>query len=104
MKELKYDFGFDSFNMNSFYGTEAALNTVMLAYNLMSLFRQSIVGNKVQPKLSTLRYRLFAMGGYIVKEGNNRILKLSLAMKRREWFLGLWDKTSHFSLPVNMVT
>lgn len=104
IKELKYDFGFDSFNMNSFYGTEAALNTVMLAYNLMSLFRQSIVGNKVQPKLSTLRYRLFAMGGYIVKEGNNRILKLSLAMKRREWFLGLWDKTSHFSLPVNMVT
>jgi hypothetical protein len=88
--------------MNSFYGTEAALNMVMLAYNLMSLFRQSIIGNKVQPKLSTLRYRLFAMGGYIVHEGNHRILKLSLAIKHREWFLGLWDKTSHFSLPVNL--
>ena len=25
IKELKYDFGFDSFNLNSFYGTEAAL-------------------------------------------------------------------------------
>ncbi len=29
-------------------------------------------GNKVQQKLSTLRYRLFAMGGYMVKEGNRR--------------------------------
>ncbi|MEN6488418.1 MAG: IS1380 family transposase [Smithella sp.] len=104
IKELKYDFGFDSFNIADFYGTEAALNMVMLAYNLMSLFRQSILGSKVQHKLSTLRYRLFAMGGYMVKDGNSRILKLSLSMKRREWFLGLWNKTSLFSLPVKMET
>ena len=102
IKELKYDFGFDSFNLHSFYGTEAALNMVMLAYNLMSLFRQSIIGTKVQQKMSTLRYKLFAMGGYMVKDGNRRILKLSLAMKRREWFLGLWDKTSRLSLPVTI--
>lgn len=104
IKELKYDFGFDSFNIDNFYGTEAALNMVMLAYNLMSLFRQSILGSKVQHKLSTLRYRLFVMGGYMVKDGNRRILKLSLAMKRREWFLGLWDKTLNFSLPVKLET
>ncbi|HYA13971.1 MAG TPA: IS1380 family transposase, partial [Syntrophales bacterium] len=94
IKELKNDFGFDSFNMQSFYGTEAALNMVMMAYNLMSLFRQVIMESKVQPKLSTLRYRLFAIGAYMVKEGNSRILKLSLAMKRRAWFLGLWGKAS----------
>jgi len=101
IKELKYDFGFDSFNMKSFYGTEAALNMVMLAYNLMSLFRQMILQEKTQAKLSTLRYRLFAIGGYMVKDGNKRILKLSLAMKRRAWFLGLWNKTSQFSMPVS---
>jgi hypothetical protein len=33
----------------------------------------------------------------MIKEGNHRILKLSLTMKRREWLLGLLDKTS-FSL------
>ena len=104
IKELKYDFGFDSFNLHSFYGTEAALNMVMLAYNLMSLFRQSIMGSKVQQKMSTLRYKLFAMGAYMVKEGNRHILKLSLSMKRREWFMGLWDKASRFSLPVNLST
>ena len=37
IKELKYDFGFDSFNMQSFFGTEAALIFAMLAYNLMAL-------------------------------------------------------------------
>jgi hypothetical protein len=42
---------------------------VMLGYNLMSLFRQSILGRKVQCKLSTLRYRLLTMGGYMIKEG-----------------------------------
>jgi hypothetical protein len=41
----------------------------MLGYNLMSLFRQSILGSKVQYKLSTLRYRLLTMGGYMIKEG-----------------------------------
>ncbi|WP_370870927.1 transposase, partial [Hydrogenophaga sp.] len=41
IKELKYDFAADNFNMKDFWATEAALNTVMLAYNLMSLFRQS---------------------------------------------------------------
>ena len=104
IKELKYDFVFDSFNINNFYGTEAELNMVMLDYNLMSLFRQSILGSKVQYKLSTLRYRLFAMDDYMIKEGNSRILKLSLTMKRREWFLGLWDKTSLFFLYVNLIT
>ena len=54
--------------------------------------------------MSTLRYKLFAMGGYMVKEGNCHILKLSLSMKHREWFLGLWDKTSRFSLPVTLST
>ena len=33
IKELKYDFGFDSFNLKDFYATEAALTFVMIAYN-----------------------------------------------------------------------
>lgn len=40
IKELKYDFGSDSFNQQSSYATEAALNFVMMAYNFISLFRQ----------------------------------------------------------------
>jgi hypothetical protein len=92
IKELKEDFGADSFNMNNFFATEAALNFVMMAYNLMSLFRQVIIQEPVQQTMKTLRYRVFAIGSYITKVGNDRVLKLSIAMKRRQWFRGLWSQ------------
>ena len=47
IKELKYDFAADSFNMKDFWATEAALNVVMLAYNLMSLFRQVLLNTSI---------------------------------------------------------
>jgi len=101
IKELKYDFGFESFNMNEFYATEAALNFAMLAYNLMSLFKHAIIKGDKYNMLSTLRFKLFNIGSYITKNGNSKILKLCLAPKRRQWFLGLWDNSRHFSLPVS---
>lgn len=99
IKELKYDFGSDSFNMKSFFGTEAALQVVMMAYNFTSLFRQFVLNTKVHVQMKGLRYQVFNIGGYIVKQGNQRILKLSLAMKRREWFTGLWMNVNSFSTP-----
>jgi len=102
IKELKYDFGFQSFNLRNFWGTEAALNFAMIAYNLMSLFRQFILNSQTQQRLSTLRYRTFSIGAYLVKEGRYIVLKLSLALKRREWFTGLWNQSKQFSLPVTI--
>jgi hypothetical protein len=104
IRELKYDFGAEGFCLRSFSATEAAMNFVMLAYNLMSLFRQAVVCGDRQQMMKTLRYRLFAVGGYIVKDGNRRILKLSMAMKRREWFKGLWAKSNAFDLPANLTS
>jgi hypothetical protein len=99
IKEVKYDFGAESFNTNDFWATEAILNFVMLAYNLMSLFRQAVLGTKVMHFMKTLRYKVFAIGAYMIKNGNTRILKLSLAMKRREWFSGLWDISNQTNWP-----
>jgi len=99
IKEVKYDFGFESFNCNDFWTTEATLNFVMMAYNLMSLFRQAVIGTKVQNYMKTLRYKVFAIGGYIIKKGNSRILKLSLQMKRQEWYTGLWSSSKLMSWP-----
>lgn len=42
IKQLKADFGLDAFNLQDFWATEAALGFAMLAYNLMSLFRQAV--------------------------------------------------------------
>ena len=99
IKELKEDFGTESFNVQDFFATEAALNFVMMGYYLMSLFRQVILKSSTEHQLKTLRYRVFAIGSYIVNNGNEIILKLSLAMKRREWFNGLWNNTQLMSWP-----
>lgn len=99
IKELKYDFGFDSFNMNSFFATEAALTFAMIAYNLMALFRQFVMNSKVQHTLSTLRYKTFAIAAYFEKSKDKYILKLSLNMKRREWFAGLWNQSNQVNYP-----
>lgn len=71
IKELKEDFGADSFNMDDFFATEAALNFVMMGYNLISLFRQAILNTKTHQQLKTLRYKVFAIGLY--------------------WFSGKWN-------------
>jgi hypothetical protein len=39
------------------------------------------------------------IGGYMIKNGNSRILKLSMQMKRRDWFKGLWSSTELMSWP-----
>lgn len=104
IKELKYDFAADSFNVHAFAATETTLNFIMMAYNLMSLFRQVILRNQVQPRMKTLRYQLFAIGAYMIKEGNAKVLKLSLAMKKRAWFNGLWDRSNDVSSPYSFST
>jgi hypothetical protein len=99
IKELDYDFGMNAFNLHKFYATEAALNFVMIAYNLMNLFRRFILSDKVQKRLSTIRYNTFAIGAYLIKDGKYTILKLALKLKRREWFTGIWNYSRHFEYP-----
>jgi hypothetical protein len=99
IKELKYDFGFDSFNLQDFYATEAALTFAMIAYNLMSLFRTFLQQEKTQKTLSTLRYKAFAIGAYFEKKDGKLVLKIALNKKRRTWFNGLWTYSKVFEYP-----
>ena len=90
IKELKADFGLDAFNMGDFWATEAALAVAMLAYNLMSLFRQSVMRSRIQHTLSTLHGLVLAIGGrWRGSPGNDRLL-LSVPRRKRAWFAGLW--------------
>lgn len=104
IKELKQDFGLDSFATNNFYALEATLNFIMIAYNLMSLFKQAIVQTKEQPQLKTLRYKLFATASYITKNGNQRILNLAIAIKNRKWWDGLFGKYDDMVFPYHFPT
>ena len=98
IKELKQDFGFDSFNLNGFYPTEAALTFAMIAYNLMAIFRMFVLQEKTQKHLSTLRYRTFAIGAYFEKVKGKLVLRIALTKKRRNWFDSLWDYPIQFPI------
>jgi hypothetical protein len=99
IKELKADFGLESFNLEGFYPTEAALIMVMMAYNLMAIFRMFVLQSEVQHTLSTLRYKTLAIGAYFQKVNNEIHLKIALGKKRRHWFEGLWNKSKEFNTP-----
>ena len=91
IKELKYDFGLDSFCMDKFWATEAAFRTIMIAYNLMSLFRQIVLKSKSQATLSTLRFKCFALGSWISKHAGKTLLNISATGEKRKWLDGLFD-------------
>jgi hypothetical protein len=95
---LKYDFGFDSFNLNNFFGTEASLGMAMLAYNIMALFRQVVFNTKVQHTLSALRFKTFAIGTYFEKVKDKTVLRMAIHKKRRKWFSGLWEASKKLNL------
>ena len=91
IKELKYDFGLDSFCMDKFWATEAAFRMIMVAYNMMSLFRQIVLKSKSQATLSTLRFKCFALGSWISKHAGKTTLNISAVGEKRKWLDGLFD-------------
>ncbi len=94
IKELKADFGLDAFNMRDFWATEAALGFAMLAYNLMSLFRQAVLRSRIQHTLSTLHGLVLAIGGAWHQDARQNRLMLSVPRRKRAWFAGLWANAS----------
>ena len=95
IKELKNDFGLDSFSLNSFYATEAALGFAMLAYNLMSVFRQAVMRARIQPTLATLHQQVLAVGAFWHRDPKQNQLLLAVSRRRRAWFEGLWANAGH---------
>jgi hypothetical protein len=91
IKELKYDFGADSFCLSSFNATEAAFRFIMVAYNLLSLFRQIALRERKQSTLKTLRFKCIALGAWITKHSRHKILNIALAREKSAWLDGLFD-------------
>ena len=94
IKELKADFGLDSFNMAQFWATEAALGMAMLAYNLMSLFRQAVMKSGIHHTLATLHHKVFAVGAFWDSGADKNVLRLAVTRRRRQWFEGLWAQAA----------
>ena len=93
IKELKADFGLDSFVLRDFWATEAALGVSMLAYNLMSVFRHTVMRQTVHHTLATLHHKVMAVGAFWENpkvKPKIPTLRLAVARQRRHWFEGLW--------------
>jgi hypothetical protein len=80
--------------MRDFWATEAALGLDMLAYHLMSVFRQTVMRSQVQHTLSTLHGLVLAIGGSS-DQGDKHHLLLSLPCRKHDGCSGLWSNVSH---------
>lgn len=99
IKELKNDFGLENFCLHDFWATEASFRWIMVAYNLMSLFRHFALNHHKRATLSTLKSYCFALGAWTVNHANRRTLKISLPVKRRPWLDGIFSQVANSSPP-----
>lgn len=104
IQELKYDFALEGFNMKEFFATEAAMRMVTVAYNLMSLYKHVTTQTSSQQRLHSIRINCFAVGGWIVKQGSKRILKLAVSIEKRPWMEGLLKLVRDVGMPLSLKT
>ena len=86
--------------MDDFCATETAMRFIMIAYNLMSLFRLLTLQKQPSPTLATLRFNCFAVGSWI----ENNVLKMSVPLKRRQWYDSLFSFIETTKLPLSLTT
>ena len=92
IKELKYDYSVEGFALQDFAAMEAAFRFIMVAYNIMIMFKQYAIKSKHAHKLSTVKFQCIAIGSYVVKRGRNKMLKLSGSGKRRHFLEKIFER------------
>jgi hypothetical protein len=102
IKELKYDYSIDGFSLHSFSAMESAFRFIMLAYNIMSLFRQKVLTSPKASMLSTIKFQCIAIGSYLVKDGRKIKMKLSAEGKRRHFLEHIFQNLEHFTTPIKI--
>lgn len=101
IKELKQDFGLENFCLKDFWATEASFRFIMVAYNIMSLFRHFALQSHNKSTLATLKVYCFALGAWSVNHSNKKVLKIALNAKRRPWLDGIFAKVENLRPPFN---
>lgn len=101
IKELKEDFGLESFCLQDFWATEASFRFIMVSYNLLSLFRHFALNHHNRAALKTLKSYCFALGAWKVNHTNKQVLKISLPVKKRPRMEGIFSQIQNLSPPFN---
>ena len=93
IRELKNDFAIDDFVSHNFWATEACGNFIVMAYNFMSLFRNTMINSDKKKFLKTIRYELLSTPAYLGRTKDKHVLYLARSLKTRRSFLMIWEKT-----------
>ena len=102
IKELLQDFAISGFVSQKFWATEAAFRLACYSYNLMSLFRQALLGATSKHTLSTLRTQCFAIGASLGRAAHLQLLRVGLPRPRRKWFKGLFAALKKIEAPYQL--
>jgi hypothetical protein len=77
IKEGIYGFGLDKIVSHSYAGNYAWFELLMLAYNLMNMFKEEVLNQKkVKQTIQTIRDRIFFIPGKLIMKSRRCILKL----------------------------
>jgi hypothetical protein len=100
IKELKYEYGIEGFCLKDMQATEHVFRWIMVAHNLMSLFRLKLLSErKNTPVLSSINFQCIAIGCFLNKKNRTEVLKLSLDEKRRNFIDNIFQKLGNISPP-----
>lgn len=97
IKELKYDFNADGFCLQSFAGTEAAFRLICLLFNLVALFKATILHDR-KTTLGTIRSKILVIGAALGSSARKSILRLGLQGRWRERFERLLNSIDEWSI------
>ena len=84
VKDLKEGYGFESFNVNNFWATEAVLTMIAVVFhNLIVYLNRTILNPKgPQEQLKTLRHKYFTLPGQLGSGGRSYVLRLSFQQRK----------------------
>src|SRR5690606_3891921 len=75
--ELKNDLGADDFCSREFYATEAAFRSVLMLFNLLSLWQSAARPGQTYRRPASLRTEVFLCGAIAGTDGRTPVIKLS---------------------------
>ena len=92
IKELKNDYGWDAFNLDDFWATEAVLSTIALLYhNLIHyIIRNLLSKNSKNFGLGTLRMKYFIFPAILGSQGRTSVLRAGVQNKSTKGKLKYW--------------
>ena len=76
IKELKLDFGGDTLPCSDFDANALYFTIATLSYNLFALMRQLLPESLLHHRVTTIRWRLYALAAKVVKTGRRYFVKM----------------------------